>query len=94
MFVIKTLDPDWIPIRIQPKMLDPDPDSKNPDPKHCLQSHKPLLFTHKYVRGLLSLLTSELWSVKYLRSSKLSTTGTNMNRYKRVEQLNGTIVSS
>ncbi len=34
--VIKTLDPDWIRIRvgIQPKMLDSDPDSMNPDPKH------------------------------------------------------------
>jgi hypothetical protein len=32
---IETLDPDWIRIRIgiQPKMLDPDPDSMNPDPK-------------------------------------------------------------
>ncbi len=36
-FVIKTLDPDYIRIRIgiQPKMLGPDPDSMNPDPKHC-----------------------------------------------------------
>jgi hypothetical protein len=36
-FVIKTIDPDWIRIRIgvQPKMLDPDMGSKNPDPKHC-----------------------------------------------------------
>jgi hypothetical protein len=33
--VIEILDPDWIRIRvvIQPKMLDPDPDSINPDPK-------------------------------------------------------------
>ncbi len=27
----------WILIGIQPKMLDPDPDSMNPDPQHCLQ---------------------------------------------------------
>jgi hypothetical protein len=35
--VIKTLDPDWIQIGIgmQPKMLDPDPDQINTDPKHC-----------------------------------------------------------
>jgi hypothetical protein len=37
--VIKTLDPYWIRIRIrigiQPKLLDPDPDSMEPDPKHC-----------------------------------------------------------
>jgi hypothetical protein len=35
--VIKTLDPYWIQIRIgiQSKILDPDPDSVNPDPKHC-----------------------------------------------------------
>jgi hypothetical protein len=31
--VVKTLDPDWI--RIQPKTLDPDLESKNLDPKHC-----------------------------------------------------------
>jgi hypothetical protein len=30
--VIKTLDPDWI--RIQPKTLDPDLESKNLDPKY------------------------------------------------------------
>ncbi len=37
-FTIKTLDPDWIQIRmgIQPQMLDLDPDSMNPDPKHWL----------------------------------------------------------
>ncbi len=35
--VIKTHDPDWIRIRIgiQPKMLDPHPDSINLGPKHC-----------------------------------------------------------
>jgi hypothetical protein len=37
--VIKTLDPDWIRIRIrigtQPKMLDLDPDQRNTDPIHC-----------------------------------------------------------
>jgi hypothetical protein len=35
-FVIKALDPDWIRIGIQPKMLDPnpDPDQINKDPKH------------------------------------------------------------
>jgi hypothetical protein len=32
---IKTLDPDWIRIGIQPKMLDPDPYEMNTDPKHC-----------------------------------------------------------
>ncbi len=32
--VIKT--PEWIRIGIQPKMLDPDPESMNPDPKDCL----------------------------------------------------------
>jgi hypothetical protein len=34
--VIKTLDTYWIRFRIviQPKMLDPDPDSVNPDPEH------------------------------------------------------------
>ncbi len=32
--VIKTLDPDWIRIGIQPKMMDPDLESMNPDPKH------------------------------------------------------------
>ncbi len=38
--VIKTLDPDWIRIRIgiQPKMMDPDPYQLNTDPKHCLGS--------------------------------------------------------
>ncbi len=30
--VIKALDPDWIRIGIQPKMLDPDPDEMNADP--------------------------------------------------------------
>jgi hypothetical protein len=35
-FVIKTLDPNWIRIGIQPKMLDPDPYQMNTDPKHCL----------------------------------------------------------
>jgi hypothetical protein len=38
--VIKNLDPDWIRIGIQPKMLDPDLDSMNPDPKHCFQVEK------------------------------------------------------
>jgi hypothetical protein len=34
-FVIKTLAPDWIWIRIgiRPQMLDPDPDQMNKDPK-------------------------------------------------------------
>jgi hypothetical protein len=31
--VIKALDPDWIRIGIQPKMLDPDPDDMNADPQ-------------------------------------------------------------
>jgi hypothetical protein len=31
--VIKALDPDWIRIGIQPKMLDPDPDEINADPQ-------------------------------------------------------------
>ncbi len=30
--VFKALDPDWIRIGIQPKMLDPDPDEMNADP--------------------------------------------------------------
>jgi hypothetical protein len=30
--VIKTMDPVWIRIRFQSEV--PDPDSKNPDPKH------------------------------------------------------------
>jgi hypothetical protein len=30
---IKALDPDWILIGIQPKMLDPDPDEMNADPQ-------------------------------------------------------------
>jgi hypothetical protein len=29
--IIKTLDPDWIPMQL--KLLDPDPDSMNPDPQ-------------------------------------------------------------
>ncbi len=33
--VIKALDPDWIRIGIQPKMLDPDPDEMNADPQPC-----------------------------------------------------------
>jgi hypothetical protein len=35
VLVIKTLDPDWIRIGIgiQPKMLDPNPESMNPDSK-------------------------------------------------------------
>jgi hypothetical protein len=32
---IKTLDPDWY----QPKMLDPDLESMNPDLKHCLSDN-------------------------------------------------------
>jgi hypothetical protein len=38
-FVILTLDSYWIRIRIQPKMLDPDPDpyEMNTDPPPCLQ---------------------------------------------------------
>jgi hypothetical protein len=31
--VIKALDPDWIRIGIQPKILDPDPDEMNADPQ-------------------------------------------------------------
>jgi hypothetical protein len=31
------MDPDRIRIGIQPKMLDPDPVSNYPDPKHCLK---------------------------------------------------------
>jgi hypothetical protein len=33
--VIKTLDPDWIRIGIQPKMLDPDQYQMNTDTQHC-----------------------------------------------------------
>jgi hypothetical protein len=40
--VIKALDPDWIRIGIQPKMLDPDPDEMNADPQPCL--HQYILF--------------------------------------------------
>jgi hypothetical protein len=36
--VIKTLEPDRI--GIQPKMLYPDSDSMNPDPKHCFKLYK------------------------------------------------------
>ncbi len=31
---IRTPDPDWIRISIQPKMLDPDPNQINTDPEH------------------------------------------------------------
>jgi hypothetical protein len=37
--VIKTLDPDWTRIGIQPKMLDPSPNQMNTDPKHCIADH-------------------------------------------------------
>ncbi len=33
--VIEALDPDWIRIGIQPKMLDPDLDEMNADPQPC-----------------------------------------------------------
>ncbi len=45
--VIKTLDPDWIRIGIQPKMLDPDLYQLNTDLKHC-----------KYLGRCYSLLKS------------------------------------
>ncbi len=35
ILVVKTLDPDWIRISIQPKMLDPDLYQTNTDPKPC-----------------------------------------------------------
>ncbi len=52
--VINTLDADWIQIRIrfgiQPKMLDPDPESMNPDPKHWVQiTLKPRCTEHMVV---------------------------------------------
>jgi hypothetical protein len=31
--VIKALDPDWIRIGVDPKMLDPDPEKMNTDPQ-------------------------------------------------------------
>jgi hypothetical protein len=34
-FFGKKTPPDWTRISIEPKMLDPDPESMNPDPKHC-----------------------------------------------------------
>jgi hypothetical protein len=37
--VIKTLDPDWIRIGIQPKMLDPDPDRMNADRQPCSKAY-------------------------------------------------------
>jgi hypothetical protein len=33
--VIEALDPDWILIGSQPKLLDPDPDEMNTDPQPC-----------------------------------------------------------
>jgi hypothetical protein len=39
--VIKALDPDWIRIGIQPKMLDPDPDEMNADPQPCHWANGP-----------------------------------------------------
>ncbi len=44
--VIKALDPDWIRIRIgiQPKMLDPDPDEMNADPKPCFKLSPGVVF--------------------------------------------------
>ncbi len=35
--VIKALDPYWIRIGIQPKMMDPDPDDMNAYPQPCYQ---------------------------------------------------------
>ncbi len=35
LLVIQTLYPDPDPTGIQPKILDPDPESMNPDSKHC-----------------------------------------------------------
>ncbi len=39
--VMKTLDPDWIRIGIQPKMLDldPDPYQMKTDPKACFKHY-------------------------------------------------------
>jgi hypothetical protein len=52
-------DPDWIGIRIviQPKMLDPDPESMNPDPQHCkelLRNYHPQLSSGTILDSRLS----------------------------------------
>jgi hypothetical protein len=47
---------------IQPKMLDPDPESMNPDPKHWEGGH--LLYDLKHQKSLrvvVDFLNVELW---------------------------------
>jgi hypothetical protein len=51
--VIKPLEPDLIRIGIQPKMLDPDPDSFDPDPKHCCPAHRTSVSEKKFDRKWL-----------------------------------------
>jgi hypothetical protein len=41
LLVITTQDPNWIWIRIRPKMLDPDPNSMIRDPQLCCQVSLP-----------------------------------------------------
>jgi hypothetical protein len=47
-FVMKSPDPDWY----SATMLDPDPESMNPDPQHCLQ----LIPTSVIVANFVTLL--------------------------------------
>jgi hypothetical protein len=49
--VIKALDPDWIRIGIQPKMLNPDSDEMNADPQPCLEG----ILVGRQVKNLIGL---------------------------------------
>jgi hypothetical protein len=60
--VIKTLDPDWVLIRIdiQPKRLDQDPDQyqMNTDPKHWIFHCSGLQILNIFVRDAGPVLTT------------------------------------
>ncbi len=81
--VFKTLEQDWIRIRIdsQPKMLDPDPCKMNTDPKPSNRGlHKHYLGLHKHSQAIYILQTFTrptrpcfvlLWPLQALTSTVL-----------------------
>jgi hypothetical protein len=56
------MDPEWIRIRIQPKMLDPDLDEMNADPQPCFKDDTPWLRECQDIKGPASVCLVIIWS--------------------------------
>jgi hypothetical protein len=97
IFCHKTLNPDWIRIRNQPKMLDPDPYQMNTDPKPCLPAHvlQHYLHTGCSLQGLKAIRTGTYLSIRsvckyvFFHAAILSRVMTNLKPTSESFRING-----